>query len=259
MNSEIITSKSNQKIVDAKKLLEKKYRDKTNLFLIETKKVLKEAILCGLLPKCFFVEEGKDFSFEEFGISNTDKIKIYVVSKSVFKELSTVVSSDGYIGIFAKKESKKEYLGGKFLILDTLQNPDNFGAIMRTALACNFKQIFAINSVDEYSPKVIRASMGNQFKINIVHIDYEDVEKMFANAKLYALSMEGQNIFEIENFENDIGFIVGNEGNGVSQFLKNRANKTLSIPMENNVESLNASISSSVVMYYIYAKVGKKQ
>ena len=256
-NIEIITSKSNPKIVEAKKLLEKKYRDKTNLFLVETKKVLKEALNCGLVPKCFFVEDGKDFDFLQSVL--TQNAQAFYVSSGVFKELSTVVTNDGYIGVFEKKPQNKQYLGGRFLVLDNLQNPDNFGAILRTALACDFKQIFAINCCDEYNPKVIRASMGNQFKLDIVHIDFDDISKLFSNAKLFAMSMEGKNIFDIENFDKNVGFVIGNEGNGVSKAIKDMCNQTLSIPMQNNVESLNASISASIVMYQIYAKETKKQ
>lgn len=245
---EIITSKSNQKIVDAKKLLDKKYRDESGLFLAETKKVVLEAILAGLAPKYAFVLQGKDVSFIDA------KTTIYYVNESVFKTLSSTVSSDGYIAVFEKKQAKKEYIGGNFLVLDNIQNPDNFGAIMRTALATNFKQIFVVNSVDEYNPKVLRASMGNQFKLNIVHIDYSDIENLFSNADLYVMSMEGKNLFNIKNFSKNTGFVIGNEGNGVSSQVRKIVKNTLSIPMENGTESLNASVSASIVMYHIYSQ-----
>ena len=90
---EIITSKTNQKIVEAKKLLEKKYRDQTGLFLAETKKVILEAISSGLTPKYAFVLQGKDVSIFEA------KTTIYYVNESVFKALSSTVSGDGYIKI----------------------------------------------------------------------------------------------------------------------------------------------------------------
>ena len=246
---EMITSKQNEKIINAKKLLEKKYRDKTNLFLVETKKVVSEALSAGLLPKIFFVTDKKrdEIPCEFNGIT-------YVVTESVIRQISSVVSPDGIVAVFEKKEQKKEYNGGKFLLLDELQNPDNFGAILRTALACDFKQIYTVNCVDEYSPKVIRSSMGNQFKLKIIHIEREDIPKLFLNAKLYTLSMEGKNLFCVESFDINSGFVVGNEGNGVSQIVKDYCDQVFSIPMENDVESLNASISASVAMYYVFSK-----
>ena len=254
---EIITSKANAKIVETKKLLEKKYRDKTGLFLIETKKVIFEAMGSGLkLKRLFVLQEKNDFDDEilnEFCQKGFDveKVEIVNVSKSVFNEISCLVSSDGYIAVFEKMVQQKSYENGNFLILDNLQNPDNMGAIMRTALASNFKQIYTINCVDEYSSKVIRASMGNQFKLKITHIEYDDISNLFLGAKLYTASMEGENIFDRKNFDNSIGVVIGNEGNGVSDKLKKQISNTISIPMKNGVESLNASVSASIIMYYI--------
>ena len=261
---EVITSKTNSKIVEAKKLLDKKYRDKTGLFLIETKKVIFEAINAGLVPQKFFVLEGsqnifvanknissKNSLYNSNINSNNNANNVFVLSKSVFGEISSVVSSDGYIAVFEKPENQKRYDDGNFLVLDNIQNPDNMGAIMRTALATNFKQIFVIDCVDEFSPKVIRASMGNQFKLQITHIAYDDISKLFKNANLFTASMEGKSVFDIKSFSKNVGLVIGNEGRGVSQTLKNLVPNTISIPMKNGVESLNASVSASILMYYI--------
>ena len=254
---EVITSKSNSKIVETKKLQDKKYRDKLGLFLVETKKVVLEALLAGLQLHSIFITEKQYEDFSSICKKNKidiSKINVILVTENVIKELSTVVSPDGIVAVFKKQQTKKEYLGGNFLVLDGLQNPDNMGAIFRTALACDFKQIFVINCVDEYNPKVVRASMGNQFKLNIMHIDYGDIKTMFANASLFALDMQGENLFKQNSFAKNAGFVVGNEGNGLSNQIKTLVKNYIAIPMQNGVESLNASISASVVMYYIFSK-----
>ena len=244
---EIISSKSNKKISNAKKLLDKKHRSKTNLFLVETKKVIQEAITSGLKPVCLFLQADKQDIFGCFK-------EVYFVKENVLKELSSTVTTDGYIAVFEQKKQQKKYIGGNFLILDNLQNPDNFGAIMRTALACNFKQIFCINCVDQYNPKTIRASMGNQFKLDIFNIEYEEIKSLFKTATIYTASMQGKNIFLTNNFPQNTGFVIGNEGNGISDKINEIVSNFVSIPMENNTESLNASISASVIMYYIYSQ-----
>ena len=246
---EIISSKSNEKIANAKKLFDKKHRDKTGLFLVETIKTIKEAISAGLTPKTIFVTEKKSANIP----SQFDKQKV-IVSDEVLKHISSVVSPDGIVAIFEKPKQEKKYIGGNFLILDSLQNPDNLGAILRTAAATNFKQIYLINSVDQYNSKTIRASMGNQFKLNIIEIDYNDIKTMFLNAQIYTMDMNGKNLFDIQKFDKNVGFVIGNEGNGISEQMKNIVTNTLKIPMENNVESLNASISASVAMYYVFSK-----
>lgn len=246
---EIITSKTNTKIVEAKKLHEKKYRQKTGLFIAETKKVILEALQCKLEPVYMFVKKDKDAIFDKY--SNIT----FEVTDNIFADISATQNGDGYIAVFRKKSSTKTYNGGKFLILDCLQNPDNFGAIIRTAVACDFKQIFVINCVDEYNAKTIRASMGNQFKVDIVHIDYSDLQSLFLNAEVFVADMHGQNIFQINNFNKNTGFVIGNEGNGVSNQILQLVKNKISIPMKNGVESLNASVSASIIMYQIFTKI----
>ena len=246
---EIISSKSNEKIVNTKKLFDKKYRDNTGLFLVETIKTAKEAISAGLNPKTIFVTEKKYHEISK----QFDKQKV-VVTEDVLKHISSVVSPDGVVAVFEKPKQEKKYVGGNFLILDCLQNPDNLGAILRTAAATNFKQIYLINSVDQFNSKTIRASMGNQFKLDTVCIDYSDIKTLFLNAKIYTMDMNGKNLFDIEKFDKNVGFVIGNEGNGISDQMKSIVTNTLKIPMENNVESLNASISASVAMYYVFSK-----
>ena len=77
---------------------------------------------------------------------------------------------------------------------------------------------------------------------------------MFKNKQLYAMDMNGKNLFSIKKFEKPVGFVIGNEGNGISDSLKKYVQNALSIPMSNNVESLNASVSAGIVMYYIFSK-----
>ena len=249
-----ITSKNNAKIIFAKKLLEKKYRDRENLFIAETEKVIEEAVKAGLVLHEAYILQDKHFEILKKYKNVFLKTKVFKLTENVFKELSSTMSPDGIVAVFEKKVQEKVYGGGNFLILDCVQNPDNMGAIFRTAAASNFGQIFTINSVDKYNPKVLRASMGNQFKLNIVEIDYNDIQALFKNAKIYSMDMSGQDLFKMSNFDKNAGFVIGNEGNGLSKQIKELVKNYIKIPMGNGVESLNASISASIVMYYIYSK-----
>lgn len=245
---EIVTSKQNSKIVETKKLFQKKYREERGLFVAETRKVIEEALACGLEPVYIFVQQDVKNLFSNYAE------KVIYVSQNVIKEISSTISPDGYVAVFEKpvcKKSLNDLIKQPFLVLDCLQNPDNMGAIMRSALASNFKTLLLIDCVDEFNPKTIRASMGNQFKLDILHISYQDVKEISKSAKLFVADMNGKNIFDIESFEQSVGFVVGNEGNGVSKTLKDCIENTISIPMQNGVESLNASVSASIIMFYI--------
>ena len=144
--------------------------------------------------------------------------------------------------------------GTNFIVLDHIQDPGNLGTIIRSASGTSFKNIFLINCVDVFSQKVIRSSMGGIFKIKAKKFVSCNEFLSFAlaqNLKYYVASMEGENLFGIKNKISNIGVAVGNEGNGVSSLIKDRAFKTISIPMQNGLESLNVGVSCSIIIYYL--------
>ena len=117
-------------------------------------------------------------------------------------------------------------------------------------LAFGFKNIVSINSVYPYIPKVIRSSMGYVFNVNFINLTIEELLnlKKIHNFKLVSANLNGVKPEQAE-IEGAYGLIIGNEGNGVSKTLQSSSDITLTIPMQNNVESLNASISASILMY----------
>ena len=125
------------------------------------------------------------------------------------------------------------------------------GAIIRTAVSTNIKNLYLINGVDEFNEKVIRASMGNVFKVCVKHINIEDLKNICKNFPIYSANMNGENLFTLEKPKTKFGLILGNEGQGVSSDVENFATKIISIPMQNNVESLNVAVSSGIICYYL--------
>lgn len=245
---EIITSKNNATIMLAKQLQDKKYRKLQKKCLIEGEKIIEEAIKCGIKICNVFVDCDKTFNIVEKYNLNATK-----VSGAVIKTLSFTSSPQGIIAVI-DTNYKVLSKSTNFLILDNLQNPDNFGAIVRTAVATGFNKIFTINCVDCFNDKVVRASMGTVFKCEIIDISYNDVIALTKDNTIYYADMGGENIFKVNFPFNNVGFVIGNEGNGVSEQIKNIVKNSVSIPMKNNVESLNASIASSVILYQFIAK-----
>ena len=246
---EIITSKNNLKITEIQKLKQKKYRVETGKVLLEGRKIIDEATKSGLKIETLILTENTLKLKENFSYQN-----LLVVSDSIAKTLSSTVTSQDCFAVALLKEKKPKPLGNKVLILDKLQNPDNLGAIVRTAVATGFVDIIAVDSVDMFNEKVIRSSMGNIFKVNYVESSYEQIKQDFSEFQVCIADMYGQNIFQIDKFCDKIALVIGNEGNGISEEMKKIANQSLSIPMENSVESLNASVSAGIIMYYIKNK-----
>lgn len=244
---DIINSRTNKIISNLKKLSNKKYRKLQNECLIEGEKLIKEAINSGVNVKQLIVEQNKTFNI------NCNALTC-VVSNSVMKYLSDSVTSQGIIAVIDTNYQYKSN-SSRFLVLDNLQNPDNFGAIIRTAVATNFNKIYAINCVDRFNSKVLRSCMGTLFRCEIIESNYQQIKELSNNNDIYYADMNGENVFSIKNFSNNIGLVIGNEGNGISEEIKNITTKTLSIPMLNNVESLNASVSAGILMYELIKNI----
>lgn len=248
---EIITSKSNNHIKECKNLQDKKYRKQSGLCLLEGIKLVREAIKNDLeITKIFTTLKEYEFVKNEFF-----GVEIIVVSDELIKHISSTVTPQNVVGICKVKKYSFSKPATNYLVLDNIQDPSNLGAIIRTAVATNFLTIYLIDCVDEYNEKVIRASMGNLFKCKFIHIDLDKVKEFCKD--LYICDMNGKDIFSKKDFPSILGLCIGNEGHGVNKKIRENIKNVISIPMLNEVESLNAAVSAGIVMYQV--KVNQKE
>lgn len=235
-----ITSINNEYIKEISKLNEKKYRDKSNKYLIEGLHLVTEALKYDIIDTIIIRE---DFSYE------TD-IKHIIVSNEVMKKLSDNPSIPKIMAIVYKKESTIS--GNKILLLDRLQDPGNLGTIIRSAVAFNFDTIILSNdTVDLYNSKVLRSTQGMLFNINILRQDLTSVinELKNNNYTIYGTKVDNGNDVKEINKINKFALIIGNEGTGISDNILKQCDKYLYIKMNNNCESLNAGVAASILMY----------
>lgn len=235
-----ITSINNEYIKEISKLNEKKYRDKSNKYLIEGLHLVTEALKYDIIDTIIIRE---DFSYE------TD-IKHIIVSNEVMKKLSDNPSIPKIMAIVYKKENTIS--GNKILLLDRLQDPGNLGTIIRSAVAFNFDTIILSNdTVDLYNSKVLRSTQGMLFNINILRQNLTNVIKELKNNNytIYGTKVDnGYDVKEINNISKS-ALIIGNEGTGISENILKQCDKYLYIKMNNNCESLNAGVAASILMY----------
>ncbi len=239
----VITSVENEKIKNLCKLEKKKYRDLTNTYLIEGEHLVIEAYKANVLEEVF-VLEGNDFSFD---------VKTTYVSYEVMKKLSSMDTPINIIGLCHKNDSN-EIVGNKILLLDEVQDPGNLGTIIRSSLAFNIDTIIlSENTVDLYNPKVLRATQGMHFHINIISMaSYDAVTKLKEDNYLILCTnvVNGIDAREIDSsLKNRFCLIMGNEGNGVRQEIQNMCDKNLYINTNSKVESLNVAIACSILLY----------
>ncbi len=232
-----IESLQNQKVKEWCKLKEKKYRDETNLFLVEGEHLIQEAEKKELVQEMISMEENERAD--------------YYVTKEIMKKLSNQVSVSNRIAV-CKKMVEKE-ISGDILLLDNIQDPGNLGTMIRSAVAFGFKDmILSHDTVDLYNDKVIRASQGMIFHLNIVRKDLSLFLKEIKNEYQIIVTdvKKGENIKKLKK-KNPLALIIGNEGQGVSESFKEYASDFVKIEMDENCESLNAGVSASILMYEI--------
>lgn len=236
----LITSINNEHIKEIMKLKNKKYRNETGLFLVETRHLVVEAYKAGLIEELILEQD----EILPLGVKTT------FVSKNVMQKLTDMENYSSVIAVVRKKKAKE--IGEKVLVLDDIQDPGNLGTIIRSALAFNIDTIvLSPNTVDLYNPKVIRATQGMIFHINIVIKDIRSTLKDLKEKDYKILGTKVTNGIDarVSKTYSHFVLIIGNEGRGMSEELEDYCDEYLYIKMNDNCESLNASVAASILMY----------
>ena len=235
----MIISKSNDKIKYIRKLKENKYINKEKKFIVETENLVNEASKTGYLLETISLVE------KDYGVNNT------LVSSDVMKSITSLKTTPKVIGI-CKLISNNDYLGDRVIILDNIQDPGNLGTIIRSACAFGIDTIvLGKTCVNMYNEKVIRASEGMIFKVNIMVQDLTSfISKLIQDGyKVYGTNVvDGISIKKIDK-ENKVAVIMGNEGNGLSDEVKSMISKNIYIDINKSCESLNVAVAASIIMY----------
>lgn len=166
------------------------------------------------------------------------------------KKLSCMESVPKVIGVVRFLESR-EITGKKVLLLDDIRDPGNLGTIIRSSLAFGVLDIVLnLNSVDIYNDKVIRSSQGMIFQMNIIRRDLKEVILELKEKGYLILSTNVEDGVDAKELEvNQFALIMGNEGVGVKKELQEMSDKNLYIKMNNQVESLNVGVATSILLY----------
>ncbi len=235
-----IESLSNGRVKEWLKLKNKKVRDEKGLFLIEGEHLIEEAQKQKLIKEIISIDETLEGDF--------------YVTKEIMKKLTSQVSISSRIAVCYKKQELP--IQDKILVLDRIQDPGNLGTMIRSALAFGFFDIvISEDTVDLYNEKVVRSSEGMLFNINVIRKDLEIfLKEIKSEYQILATDVKnGENIKQI-SVSNKVALIIGNEGQGVQEKIKNYSNKFIKIPINKNCESLNAGVAASILMYEIMEK-----
>jgi len=237
-----IISRDNPTLKEWAKLKQKKYIDQNGEVLLEGLKLINDAEIRGVE----FTAICTNFVIEE----DNFKCPVYKLSEQAFKVLSDTQNSQGIIAVAKMPKHRFILPKGNFLVLDNISDPGNLGTIIRTAVACDFTEIYCVNCVDYHNEKVLRATMGAVFDCSIMQISSEQAEQLKAY-KLFCADMKGQDVFKIDKPVAPFGIVMGNEARGISPELKELCSDKVSLPMKNRIESLNVAVACGILMYLL--------
>ncbi|WP_276979397.1 TrmH family RNA methyltransferase [Johnsonella ignava] len=196
-----------------------------------------------------------------------DRHSFEVLKQHVFESTSETSTPQGILAVASKQEYtlegilKRQYASAnidgalKLLVLDTIQDPGNLGTIIRAGEAAGIDGvIMGRGTADIYSPKVTRSTMGSLFRVPFIYTDdllltVKDIKR--ENIKVYAAEKDEGINYDRADLINAAALIIGNESGGISDDILKEADSLIKIPMTGSVESLNAAIAASILMFEI--------
>lgn len=231
-----ITSIHNDNVKYWVSLKSKKIRDKERKFIVEGDHLIEEARKNNLI---------------EYIISCVDEDADFYVTKEIMEKISDQksISYNAAVVKFIPEDS----VNGNVIILDNLQDPGNLGTIIRSSVAFNIDTIIISDtSVDLYNPKVVRATEGMIFNLNIIRRKLEEVIPVLKNLGYKIVGTDVNEGIDVRNISKEnVAIVIGNEGSGMSDSVRILCDEFINIKISKACESLNAGVAASIIMYEV--------
>lgn len=232
-------SKAKQKWIRSLQL--KKNRDEEYVFVVEGEKMVLEGLSCGLSDLVLLVVENEYIHI----VPEQAKNNCFSISHNDLSQLSSLKTPNKLIAVFKRREQQTDSTK-KGIVLDGVQDPGNLGTILRIADWFGVSQIICSHeTVDVNNPKVIQASMGAIYRVNVI---YTDLKNFLTNSEqpTYAALLDGTD-FQNVSFEENALLIMGNEGKGINNELLPFINHRITIPKVGQAESLNVGTATAIL------------
>ncbi|MFN2213809.1 MAG: TrmH family RNA methyltransferase [Anaerolineales bacterium] len=249
----MITSTKNPSIQWVRRLQKKpRFRVDEKVFVIEGVRLVEEALRNHWEVKSIFYSEslsarGRQLlkTYQEY------KTQIDPVSLEVMQAISDTKSPQGILAVVRKQELPLQEPPNFLLVLDQIRDPGNLGTILRTAAATGVQAVFLTpGTVDAFSPKVLRAGMGAQFRLPILSMEWSQIQNRVVSSKLHVFlaAPQGGNSYYESNFRQPLALIIGGEAEGAAREAIKLSNSRVKIPMLEGIESLNASVAAGILL-----------
>ena len=251
----MITSNHNPKIKLVRVLLGRaRDRREAGAFVVEGVRLFEEAVVSNWPIRFVLYDE----SLSERGMSKVESLKsqgvdVEEVSTSVMKAISETESPQGILSVLESVQLPIPNSPSFILIPDQIRDPGNLGTLLRSAAATGVPAVLIPpETTDAFAPKVLRSGMGAHFKLPIHSMSWDEIEQVVKSASLQVLiaDMDGQSCWELD-LRQPVALVIGSEAEGASKSANKLANGKISIPMSGMMESLNAGVAGSVLMFEV--------
>jgi len=249
----VITSSQNPKIKLVRALLGRaKERREEGAFVIEGVRLVEEAETRDWRFR-FALYDGslnaRGSSLVEHLLSRG--IEVEEVSEPLMKSLSDTETPQGILAALEFSQLPIPDSPNFILIPDRIRDPGNLGTLLRTAAAAGVQAVFLPpETTDAFAPKVVRSGMGAHFRLPIQSMKWEKIRRETKDLQVSLADMDGTSCWETD-LHRPLALIIGSEAEGVSEEARELATQKISIPMSGNIESLNAGVAGSVLMFEV--------
>ncbi|OGI06368.1 MAG: hypothetical protein A2Y40_02995 [Candidatus Margulisbacteria bacterium GWF2_35_9] len=259
MRIEKITSNQNDKFKLLGHLHQKKWRDKTTLFIVEGKKEIKQALKNDYIIESIWFVESKQQDVLDLEPLIGEKIYGFQITEDMFSKIGYREKTEGIIAVFQQKKLQVIKGGTNrinntslIIVADNIEKPGNIGALFRTADGVGAAGLILTNQiVDIYNPNIIRNSVGTFFSVPFFIMETKDAWDWLTEQsyKIVIASPQSQTMYYEADMRGNIAIILGNEHSGVSKSWEKRESLKIKIPMNGVNDSLNVSVSSGIISY----------
>ena len=259
----MITSNQNAKVKLVRALLGRsKERREAGAFVVEGVRLGEEAGEADWKFRFVLFDE----TLSERGNVQVEGLKskgvdVEEVSVSVMKSISETEAPQGILAVLEFSQLPIPVFPNFILIPDQVRDPGNLGTLLRSAAASGVQAVLLPpETTDAFAPKVLRSGMGAHFNLPIRLMDWEEIEKVvqMEGLQVYIADMDGPSCWEMD-LAKPLALLIGSEAEGASDHAKKLANGKISIPMSGEVESLNAGVAGSVLMFEVMRQRSRKE
>lgn len=251
-------SKNLKKLI--KSLSRKKIRDSERLFLCEGEKICREALASQAGVRYAVVESEADDGLLELATAFSELgAEVFATPATQLQRISDAVSPQKILAV-AEIPKPRTPSVNRFVLLDSVQDPGNFGTIARVCDWFGFENLLHYGScADPYNPKTVRSTMGAIFRINFINIENpDDVSTLFPNIRIFGAALDGNLVLGDFDTPKEFGLAFGSESHGFSEEISQIINEKFLIPGVGKAESLNVSTACGISAFAFCESSGKR-